>query len=92
MLSIIGIEIKLACLIIERKDDMANQFMRADEVAKELEISKSYAYRLIQQLNAELRAKGYITIAGWVNRQYFRERLYGAPAAREVTKDACLQG
>ena len=92
MLSIIRIEIKLACLRIERKDDMENQFMRADEVARELEVSRSYAYRLIQQLNAELRAKGYITIAGRVNRQYFRERLYGAPAVREVTKDACLQG
>lgn len=71
---------------------MENQFMRADEVARELEVSRSYAYRLIQQLNAELRAKGYITIAGRVNRQYFRERLYGALAVREVTKDACLQG
>ena len=71
---------------------MENQFMRADEVARELEVSRSYAYRLIQQLNAELQAKGYITIAGRVNRQYFRERLYGASAAREVTQNACLQG
>ena len=55
---------------------MLNQFMRAEEVARELEVSKSYAYKLIQQLNAELREKGYITIAGRVNRQYFRERLY----------------
>ena len=71
---------------------MENKFMRADEVAKELEVSRSYAYRLIQQLNAELRAKGYITIAGRGNRQYFRERLYGASAAREVIQNACLQG
>ena len=71
---------------------MENQFMRADEVARELEVSRSYAYRLIQQLNAELREKGYITIAGRVNRQYFRERLYGAPASREVTQNASLQG
>jgi predicted transcriptional regulator len=92
MLSIIRIVIKLACLRIERKDDMENQFIRADEVARELEVSRSYAYRLIQQLNAELRAKGYITIAGRVNRQYFRERLYEMPAAKEVTKNACLQG
>ena len=55
---------------------MAIQFMRADEVARELEVSKSYAYKLIQQLNGELQEKGYITIAGRVNRQYFRERLY----------------
>lgn len=47
---------------------MLNQFMRAEEVARELEVSKSYAYKLIQQLNAELREKGYITIAGRVNR------------------------
>ena len=63
---------------------MLNQFMRAEEVARELEVSKSYAYKLIQQLNAELREKGYITIAGRVNRQYFRERLYGHPSRCRV--------
>ena len=36
---------------------MLNQFMRAEEVARELEVSKSYAYKLIQQLNAELRER-----------------------------------
>ena len=71
---------------------MENQFMRADEVARELGVWRSCADRLIQQLDAELRAKGYIAIAGRVNRQYFRERLYGAPAAREVTQNASLQG
>ena len=52
---------------------MKNQFMRAEEVARELEVSRSYAYRLIRQLNAELREKGYMTIAGRVNRQYLQE-------------------
>jgi len=49
-----------------------------DEVAKELDVSKPYAYKLIRQLNDELKTKGFITIAGRVNRQYFTERLYGA--------------
>ena len=62
---------------------MAIQFMRADEVALELEVSKSYAYKLIQQLNSELQEKGYITIAGRVNRQYFRERLYETSQRKE---------
>ncbi len=66
---------------------MANQFMRAEEVANELEVSKSYAYKLIQQLNAELREKGYITIAGRVNRQYYRERLYEGPLGKEENKN-----
>ena len=56
---------------------MKNQFMRVEEVAQELEVSRSYAYRLIRQLNAELHEKGYMTIAGRVNRLYFQERLYG---------------
>ena len=62
---------------------MAIQFMRADEVARELEVSKSFAYKLIQQLNGELQEKGYITIAGRVNRQYFRERLYETSQRKE---------
>ena len=55
---------------------MANQFMRADEVAKELGISRSYAYKLIRQLNQELKAKGFVTISGQINRDYLKERLY----------------
>lgn len=57
---------------------MENKFIRVDEVAKEFDVSKPYAYKLIRQLNEELKAKGFITIAGRVNRQYFNERLYGA--------------
>jgi len=55
---------------------MENKFIRVDEVAAELDISKPYAYKLIRQLNEELKAKGYLTISGRVNRQYFMERLY----------------
>ena len=57
---------------------MENRFIRADDVAQELNVSKPYAYKIIRKLNEELKAKGFITIAGRVNRQYFYERLYGA--------------
>lgn len=53
--------------------------MRVDEVAHELGISKSYAYKIVQKLNAELKEKGFMTISGRVNKQYFMERTcYGA--------------
>lgn len=61
----------------ERNGAMENRFIRADDVARELSVSKPYAYKLIRQLNEELKAQGFITIAGRVNRQYFYERLYG---------------
>ena len=54
------------------------KFIRVEEVARVLDISESHAYTIMRKLNSELEAKGYITIAGRVNRQYFNERLYGA--------------
>ena len=57
---------------------MENSFMRVDDVAKELGVSKSYAYKIVQRLNAELKEQGYLTISGRVNRKYFMEKLcYG---------------
>ena len=50
-------------------------FMRAEDVAKELEVSVSHAYKIMRKLNAELKAKGYMTIAGRVNRKYFLEKF-----------------
>ena len=70
---------------------MKNQFMRVEEVAQELEVSRSYAYRLIRQLNAELHEKGYMTIAGRVNRLYFQERLYGTSNQKECDTISCLK-
>lgn len=56
-------------------------FMRVEDVARALDVSKSYAYKIVQKLNKELEAKGYITISGRVNRQYFLERTcYGGSA------------
>ncbi len=46
-------------------------FMKVDEVAQELGVSKSYAYKIVQKLNAELAEKGYVVISGRVNKQYF---------------------
>lgn len=57
---------------------MENSFMRVEDVAEELGVSKSYAYKIVQKLNAELKAMGYLTISGRVNRKYFLEKLcYG---------------
>ena len=50
-------------------------FMRADEVAQELGISKSHAYKVIHGLNEELQEKGYLTISDSVNRDFFEEAL-----------------
>ena len=52
-----------------------NNFMRVDDVARELGISKSHAYKIMQKLNTELKEKGFLTISGRVNRKFFMEQF-----------------
>lgn len=40
---------------------MENKFIKAEEVANELGVSKPYAYKLIRQLNEDLKEKGFPT-------------------------------
>ena len=56
---------------------MEKLFYNADEVRQMLGISKSKAYTIIHTLNDELKKQGYITFAGKVNRNYFRQKVYG---------------
>ena len=56
---------------------LVNYLYQQKEVAKELEVSDSYAYRLIRQLNAELEQKGFVVVKGKISRKYFEERVYG---------------
>jgi len=52
-------------------------FVRAEEVSKELGISKPYAYKLVREMNEERKQKGFITVPGRVSRRYFEEKFYG---------------
>jgi len=54
---------------------MNKTFMRVEDVAAELGVSKSYAYKVVRRLNADLKNMGYLTIAGRISKKYFMERL-----------------
>ena len=45
------------------------------EVMAILDCSLSKAYKIIQEMNAELKQRGYYIVAGKVNSQYFRDKL-----------------
>lgn len=55
---------------------MDKKFLRAEDIAEILDISVSYAYKVMKQLNDELKKKGYIVVSGRVSSQYFYERIY----------------
>ena len=67
---------------------MSNKmFMRVEEVAEEMGVSVPYAYKLIRQLNKELKATGCITIAGRIDRKFFHEKFYSTKTTTERTPD-----
>ena len=63
---------------------LKHSFLRVDDVAEILCISKSHAYKIVQKLNAEMKKQGFITIAGRVNKQFFLEKTcYGVAKEKE---------
>ena len=64
---------------------MSNKtLLKATDVAQILGMSKSYAYKVISQLNEQLAKDGYMTITGKVSKAYFDEKFYGLEEKEEV--------
>lgn len=60
--------------------------LSAKEVADILGVSAPMAYKLIREMNDELREKGYITVSGKISRMYFEEKCYISPLKKEDDK------
>ena len=60
-------------------------FLTASDVSLYMSVSKPMAYKIIRKLNDELDAKGYLTIAGKVNRNYFEQKIYCSNTTMEVS-------
>ncbi len=58
---------------------MANYryMLSAEDIAKELNCSKSHAYKIVKELNRELAGQGYITMAGCIQRAFWAKKIYG---------------
>lgn len=69
---------------------MNNSFMRVADVAAELGVSKSYAYKVVQRLNKELKAMGYLTVAGRISTQYFKEKACYHGIKKEGTQNGSI--
>lgn len=64
---------------------MRAQFITADEVAKVMGIGRSKAYQLVRQMNAELKSKGFITVAGKCPVEFFKSKFYGLRIENDET-------
>ena len=46
-------------------------------IAKELNCSKSHAYKLIKSMNKELDSQGYVTMPGRIPRAFWATKMFG---------------
>ena len=55
-----------------------NTFLKVEDVAEILGVSKSYAYKIVRSLNAELKEKGFLVVSGRINRRKKKKKAcYG---------------
>lgn len=54
---------------------MESKYYKVTDVMALLECSETYAYKIIRQLNEELKTAGYITVRGKVPRTYLEKKL-----------------
>ena len=52
---------------------MEKMFLTVKDVMGMLDVSESYAYKLIRRLNKELESTGFVTIPGRIDRKFFYE-------------------
>lgn len=52
-------------------------YYNAEEVATMLGVSMGKAYKILREMNKDLAGKGFLTIAGKIPVEYFKEKWYG---------------
>ena len=58
-------------------------YYSAADIAVMLGVSTGKAYKILREMNKDLADRGFLTIAGKIPVEYFREKWYGA--AKEVS-------
>lgn len=76
----------LSCLEAtqEQETRMSKQMVGAEDVAKALNTSKGYAYKVIRKLNEEMEEKGMLVVKDKVGADYFAERYFGKDGGGDV--------
>ena len=64
-------------LVKGEKANMKKVYYSANDLVDMLDISKASAYKIIRQLNDELKALGFIVLQGKVPKAYFEQKWYG---------------
>lgn len=62
-------------MLMNKEMNKLKRFYNAKDVAEMLEVSETTAYRIIKQLNDQLKNDGYIIIPGRISINYFESKV-----------------
>ncbi len=62
-------------------------YLSVEEVAELFDISVSFAYRVVERMNKELKEKGYYILYGRIPICYVESRIYGLEHAEQYLKE-----
>lgn len=68
-------------------DESIGRMLSAKQVSEILDISVSYAYKIIDQLNGELKKAGYLTLHGKVDSLYLNKRFFSVTEKIKTDND-----
>lgn len=58
------------------KDMKDCRYVKAAEVAEMIGVSRAKAYKMVAEMNEELKAQNYLVISGRVPRKFLMKKLY----------------
>lgn len=53
-------------------------YYNAEDISQMLGVSMGKSYKILREMNRDLASRGFLTIAGKIPVEYFREKWYGA--------------
>lgn len=56
-------------------EEVKSRFITAAEIAADCGVSASTAYKIIRDLNAELKELGKVTLSGKINRRFYEKKM-----------------
>ena len=62
-------------------------YLSVEDIAELFELSVSFAYRVVERMNADLASKNYYVILGRVPTRYVEDKIYGLEHVEQYLKE-----
>ena len=60
-------------------------YYTAAEIAEMIGVGRTSGYKIVKQMNEELKSKGFLAVKGKVPKEFFDAKYYGGTRTREVS-------